>query len=67
MNWVAPIKDEETLVAFGEALKDIDEKYYYHGLATVGGTIGTSNLLVVLGYIVLQTGLIALFTAIFGV
>ena len=46
---------------------DIDEKYYYHGLATVGGTIGTSNLLVVLGYIVLQTGLIALFTAIFGV
>lgn len=28
MNWVAPIKDEETLEAFGEALKDIDQKYY---------------------------------------
>ena len=29
MNWVAPIKDEETLEAFAEALKDIDEKYYF--------------------------------------
>ncbi len=28
MNWVAPIKDEETLVMFAEALKEIDEKYY---------------------------------------
>ena len=28
MNWVAPIKDEETIEAFGEALKEIDEKYY---------------------------------------
>ena len=29
MNWVAPIKDEETLEAFAEALKDIDEQYYF--------------------------------------
>ena len=29
MNWVAPIKDEETLEAFAEALKEIDEKYYF--------------------------------------
>ena len=28
MNWVAPIKDEETIEAFGEALKKIDFKYY---------------------------------------
>lgn len=46
---------------------DIEEKYYYHGLATVGGTIGTTVLLVVLGFIVIQTGLIALFTVILGV
>ena len=28
MNWVAPIKDEETLDMFREALKEVGEKYY---------------------------------------
>lgn len=28
MNWVAPIKDEETLKLFGETLKEVDYKYY---------------------------------------
>lgn len=28
MNWVAPIKDKETLKNFGEQLKDVDYKYY---------------------------------------
>ncbi len=28
MNWVAPIKDEETLKQYKEQLKKIDEKYY---------------------------------------
>ena len=28
MNWVAPIKDEETLNKFKEKLKSMDEKYY---------------------------------------
>ncbi|MGN0203222.1 MAG: tyrosine-type recombinase/integrase [Coprococcus sp.] len=28
MNWVAPIKDEETLQKFREALRAIDDKYY---------------------------------------
>ncbi len=28
MNWVAPIKDKETLKLFGEQLKEIDYKYY---------------------------------------
>lgn len=45
---------------------DIEEKYYYHGLSTVGGTIGATVLLVILGYIVIQTGLVALFAVIFG-
>ncbi len=28
MNWVAPIKDEETLQKFREALRAVDDKYY---------------------------------------
>ena len=28
MNWVAPIKDAETLKLFGEKLKEVDYKYY---------------------------------------
>ena len=28
MNWVAPIKDEDTLRLFGNALKEVDFKYY---------------------------------------
>ena len=28
MNWVAPIKDQKTLVLFGEKLKEVDYKYY---------------------------------------
>lgn len=28
MNWVAPIKDKETLDLFGQTLKEIDYKYY---------------------------------------
>ena len=28
MNWVAPIKDDETLREFKECLKQMDEKYY---------------------------------------
>ena len=28
MNWVAPIKDSETLSKFKEALKNTDYKYY---------------------------------------
>ncbi len=28
MNWVAPIKDEETLQKFKDALKEVDDKYY---------------------------------------
>ncbi len=28
MNWVAPIKDQKTLKLFGEALKEVDYKYY---------------------------------------
>ncbi|MDO5540516.1 MAG: tyrosine-type recombinase/integrase [Eubacteriales bacterium] len=28
MNWVAPIKDEETLQRFKEALREVDDKYY---------------------------------------
>ncbi len=28
MNWVAPIKDAETLKLFGETLKEVDYKYY---------------------------------------
>ena len=42
MNWVAPIKDEETLEAFGEALKDIDQKYYI--LFELGSYLVTSAL-----------------------
>ena len=28
MNWVAPIKDEETLKKFKEILRSYDDKYY---------------------------------------
>ena len=28
MNWVAPIKDKDTLKKFGETLKEVDYKYY---------------------------------------
>jgi len=28
MNWVAPIKDDETLKKFKDSLKQTDEKYY---------------------------------------
>lgn len=28
MNWVAPIKDEETLQRFKDALREVDDKYY---------------------------------------
>ena len=28
MNWVAPIKDEETLRKFKEKLREMDDKYY---------------------------------------
>ncbi|MDO4521950.1 MAG: tyrosine-type recombinase/integrase [Eubacteriales bacterium] len=28
MNWVAPIKDEETLQKFKDALREVDDKYY---------------------------------------
>ena len=28
MNWVAPIKDEETLARFKQKLREMDEKYY---------------------------------------
>ena len=28
MNWVSPIKDEETLKKFKEALREVDDKYY---------------------------------------
>ena len=28
MNWVAPIKDKDTLKQFGEVLKEVDYKYY---------------------------------------
>ena len=28
MNWVAPIKDTDTLELFGEKLKEVDYKYY---------------------------------------
>lgn len=28
MNWVAPIKDDETLALFGQTLKEVDYKYY---------------------------------------
>ena len=28
MNWVAPIKDEETLEKFKEKLREMDDKYY---------------------------------------
>lgn len=28
MNWVSPIKDEETLTQFKERLKEVDDKYY---------------------------------------
>ena len=41
--------------------------YYYYRLATVGGHIGTMILLAVLGYIVLESILTAVFAVIFGV
>ena len=28
MNWVSPIKDEETLKQFKENLREVDDKYY---------------------------------------
>ena len=28
MNWVSPIKDEETLIRFKERLRQTDDKYY---------------------------------------
>ena len=28
MNWVSPIKDEETLAKFKEKLREVDDKYY---------------------------------------
>ena len=28
MNWVAPIKDEETLEKFKAKLREMDDKYY---------------------------------------
>ena len=28
MNWVSPIKDEETLIRFKEKLRQTDDKYY---------------------------------------
>ena len=28
MNWVAPIKDDETLQKFRDALRSVDDKYY---------------------------------------
>ena len=28
MGWVAPIKDEDTLNKFENALRELDEKYY---------------------------------------
>ena len=28
MNWVSPIKDEETLEKFKKKLKEVDDKYY---------------------------------------
>ena len=28
MNWVSPIKDEETLERFKQALRKVDDKYY---------------------------------------
>ncbi|MBE5921290.1 MAG: integrase [Lachnospiraceae bacterium] len=41
MNWVAPIKDEKTLVEFSEALRSIDVKYYI--MFEIG--VGTGMLL----------------------
>ena len=28
MNWVSPIKDDETLERFKQALRKVDDKYY---------------------------------------
>ena len=28
MNWVSPIKDDETLERFKKALRKVDDKYY---------------------------------------
>ena len=28
MNWVAPIKDDETLQKFRDTLRSVDDKYY---------------------------------------
>lgn len=28
MNWVSPIKDEETLERFKQELRNVDDKYY---------------------------------------
>ena len=28
MNWVAPIKDDETLEIFKKKLREVDDKYY---------------------------------------
>ena len=45
MNWVAPIKDEETMELFKERLKDTDYKYYIMFEIGVGTGLQLQNIL----------------------
>lgn len=45
MNWVAPIKDEDTLRLFGNALKEVDYKYYIMFEVGVGTGLQLQDIL----------------------
>ena len=47
MNWVAPIKDQETLKNFGETLKQVDYKYYIMFELGVGTGLQLQDILAV--------------------
>ena len=45
MNWVSPIKDEETLAKFKEKLREVDDKYYILFEIGVGNWSAASEIL----------------------
>ena len=45
MNWVAPIKDKDTLKQFGEVLKEVDYKYYIMFELVVGTGLQLQDIL----------------------
>ena len=45
MNWVAPIKDEQTLVTFQQKLREVDDKYYIMFMIGVETGMSLQNIL----------------------